>query len=196
MTEEKLMRWVRGELSGADRREVSRWLVRCTDPRLGPLLAGMVQEARDEAADRALAARGGAWPRLIEAWSQLLELGRAGLSGGLEGGLVLATDGQQEAPLSLQPDGDQVAAVVVVPEGAEAALFLTADDGSVEQIWGPTTPTGRVTIPLPTAPGERATIWLLWGSWIPSAAPIDTLLRALDREDTEARAIRLVPEEV
>ena len=69
MTEETLRRWVRGQLPPAERREVSRWMLRCTDPELPELLQALTREARDEARDADLIAQGrGA---LVRAWRAL-----------------------------------------------------------------------------------------------------------------------------
>lgn len=76
MTEERLLRWVRGELSARERLDVAEWLVRCSDPRLPEVLSGMIRAVEEERADALLRAKplGAA---LASAWSRLWEEARA-----------------------------------------------------------------------------------------------------------------------
>ena len=156
MTEDRLRSWVRGELSGEDRREVTRWLVRCTDPRIPALLQGMLREQRDEVADRQLSARGPVWTRLTEAWQRLLEAGEA-FAAPPEPTLVLAS--ADTDPLRLEEQDGQLRVVGNTDGGA---LFLTDDTGRSELLAGPGP--GPLTAPVPANLGPRPTLWLTAGS--------------------------------
>ncbi len=171
MTEDRLRAWVRGELSGEERREVTRWLVRCTDPRLPALLQGMLREQRDEAADAQLAARGPVWSRLTEAWQRLVEAGEA-IVVLPEPTLVLAS--ADADPLRLEERDGELVAVGEIDEGA---IFLTDDTGRSELLVGPGR--GPLSVPIPAALGPRATLWLTEG-------PAQDLNEAIPR-----RALRL-----
>ncbi len=192
MNEDTLRLWARGALTPAERREVSRWLVRCTDPSLGPLLLGMLQEARDEIADQRLAGLGRTWSALVHAWSVLLEGGRATLVSGLSPPIVLAVDGEPATPpLMLVEVAGAARARLTTPSNQETALYLTSDAGTIERLLTP-----RLHLPadhpLPASPGERATLWAVWGSALPRhPQPLDELLAALADPAVSAQAIRL-----
>ncbi len=173
MTEDRLRAWVRGELSGEERREVTRWLVRCTDPRLPALLQGMLREQRDEAADAQLAARGPVWSRLTEAWQRLVEAGEA-IVVLPEPTLVLAS--ADADPLRLEERDGELVAVGDIDEGA---IFLTDDTGRSELLVGPGP--GPLEAAIPAARASRATIWLTRGTGDDLSQA--TLVRALRLED-------------
>jgi len=197
MTEEMLKRWTRGELRGEERREVTRWVVRCTDPQLPVLLQGMIREARYEAADQGLASRGGLWSRLVEAWGTMLEAGRAGLTTGLGPSLVLASD-DEEVPA-------EVLSVRLMPapevqlrlsESTEAAIYLSSDEGDCVRLWGPAPAQADVAAPIPDLAGGRTTLWAVWGEGLPRRAEaLEELLAALSEPGVTREALRLEPGE-
>ncbi|MFT5685952.1 MAG: hypothetical protein ACI8RZ_006907, partial [Myxococcota bacterium] len=164
----------------------------CTDPDLGPLLHGMLQEARDEVADQRLAGLGGAWSALVDAWTAMLEGGRAALVAGLSPPIVLASDGTPETPpLMLVSVEDTIRARLTIPAGKEAALYLTDDTGAITRLLppGPYTPADHA---LPISSGERATLWAVWGDALPRhPQPLDELQAALTDATVTAQAIRL-----
>jgi hypothetical protein len=164
MTEDIIRRWMRGDLRGAERRDVTRWVVRCTDPDLAVLLHGLSLEITDEARDAALNARGPFWARLSDAWRSLLDAGRAQATLGLDAGLVLAraTDDAKAATLTLLRDSTGVVATFR-PDPARASsrtvvMVVTDDGGTVQRLavqgdgiaW-----VARLPEPL----GDRTTVW-------------------------------------
>ncbi len=170
MTEERLRAWVRGELAGEERREVTRWLVRCTDPRIPSLLQGMLREQRDEAADARLGSRGPLWSTLTDAWRRLIEAGEA-LTTGPEPALVPAGVEALE-PLRLE---ERQGELLVVADTDGGALFLTDDTGRVDRLAGPGA--GELIARVPEELGPRPTVWLTAGPEPDLGAA--TLVRAL-----------------
>ncbi len=196
MNEATLRRWVRGELAPGERREVSRWIVRCTDPNLGPLLHGLAIEATEERADAALSARGGPWRRLVASWRALVDAGLAELSTGAEPSLILADLGVEDAGPALrlvERDGALFAALRLREELAEApvTLFLSDDDGRVEVLTSAEVGDERLA-PLPDPLGPRATIWaVLDPVAVGDGDPALLLAAALERPERRAIALRL-----
>lgn len=185
MNETDLRRWVRGELPPEERRAVSRWIVLCTDPRLGPFLQGLAIEASEERADAALVARGGVWGRLNRAWRELLDAGLAQLSAGATPAVILA-EGTEEAPgpdLRLsERDGGLVVSLrtPVSPDPALATLFLSDDDGQIQAL--PTRREGReIFAALPANLGPRPTIWAALSAVPDGLEPAAALARARGR---------------
>lgn len=202
MTEDLLRRWVRGELQPAERRDVSRWIVRCTAPDLGPLMQAIALEHRDEQRDAALSARGGVWPRLLVRWNALLDAGRAYATLGDDAGVVLASVGtaaDPRSPLTIVVDGAGARvtfALSPAPSPAiEVALYLTDDDGVVSRLIAPTALTGSLSAPLPATSGPRATVWAISASAIPRDNDVAIELdRATDAPGAQVWAVRLLPQ--
>lgn len=191
MTEETLRRWVRGQLPPAERREVSRWMLRCTDPELPELLQALTREARDEAQDADLIAAGR--EALVRAWRALLAAGQAGLSVGEAPALVLAGVGPGAPPplLSLRVEGDRLRLDLHLPEAAEVALWASRDLGPPQALLSPRPlasgpHANRVSI---DASADRLTLWLLRGAGLP-----ETLEEALEAPGVEVTALRWLPE--
>lgn len=195
MTEATLRAWTRGELPPAERRAVSRWIVSCTDPRLGPLLHGLAIEAAEERADAALAARGGLWSRLAGAWQALLDAGLAQLTAGAEPPLLLAALSDEADGPTLRLEERDGAPVIVLrrPSGltsAPVALYLTDDAGGVHVL--ATTGDGpELHAELPTPTGPRATIWAVIGRGSAAPEPALALAAALDDGAVTMLALRI-----
>lgn len=86
-----LRAFVRDELDAEDQKAIYRWMVRCTDPRLPPLLESLQIEWEQVQADRDLSEAGQrVGQRFLEIWQQG--------DGGLDS--VLAAEAVQEASLS------------------------------------------------------------------------------------------------
>lgn len=199
MTEELLRRWVRDELPPDERRKVTRWMVCCTSPDLGPLLQGMVQELRDERADRALTARGGAWSRLVDAWHGLLDAGRAALFDA-DGALSLASLAEDEpAPREVEIGAHRGGpALWVRVEAREVAAYLTDDQGTVQRLLLPgETESVAWPVALPQA-GERPTVWAVWGERLPrhgdALTELDAALSDPSVGHAAARWVREAPD--
>ena len=172
MTEEKLRQWVAGGLSPAERREVTRWVVRCTDPDLPVLLHGMLRESRETAADQALRGVDALWGRLVDAWTTLVEAGRAEWTVP-DAPLVLAS---VDEPWVRLEDGPRV---VVQQADGEVALYLMDDRPSVQRLHGPG-PAPAAALPLPTT-GGRTTLWAVRGAVLPRRPDVrEELVAALD----------------
>lgn len=178
MTEERLRLWVTGALDPAERRAVTRWVVRCTDPDLPVLLHGMLRASRETAADAALRQVDAVWERLVDAWTALLDAGRAEWTVP-EASLVLAS---VDEPWVRIEDGPVV--VVQAVEG-EVALYLSDDDPTVVRLHGPGAAPAQ-PIPLPT-PDGRTTLWAIRGSALPRRDDVrEELLAAIDAGDAVA----------
>jgi len=125
MNEQTLRAWVRGELSAPERRDVTRWIIRCSDPQLPAVLEGLAVEARESSAERA-------WSELTEAFYRLLDQGRAFLQGAHLGPVVLASaDERPSEPVVLLPDGDQH---ITIQHPPGTRLVLSQPDGDVARI--------------------------------------------------------------
>lgn len=172
MTEEMLRRWASGELDPTERRAVTRWVVRCTDPDLPVVLHGMLRESRESTADAALRQVDALWGRLVDAWGALLDAGQAEWTVP-EGGLVLASVG---GPWVRIDDGPTV---VVEPTDDEVVLYLTDDRPMVQRLHGPgAAPTGQIALPTPDG---RTTLWAIRGAGLPRRPDArEELLAALD----------------
>lgn len=194
MNEELLRRWVRGELPAGERRVVTRWIVRCTAPELGPLLVGMAREAQQERVDAVVAARGPRWARLVERWNTLLDAGRASVSAGDDALVLASVDGAAPGtPLGLEDvDGARHATLLAGDDpDEEAALFLTDDDGATTRLAGPAPATAAMRAPLPSERGPRATVWAVRGPALPRDGDAgDALGEVLARPDVAAWAVR------
>lgn len=155
MTEAELRAFVRNELPSDERKNVARWLVRCTDPDLPVLLQGLVREYRDEQADAALRSAGRSG--LVDAWEALLAAGRVWTSG-LEPTLVPAAEGG--APVLVIEVLGGLRFVVAHPSEI-SVLVLTDDEGTRRVLAGP----GRGPLRGELAPpfGTRPTVWLMSG---------------------------------
>lgn len=195
MNEANLRRWVRGELGPAERREVSRWIVRCTDPNLGPLLHGLAIEAAEARADAALAARGGLWSRLLASWSALLDAGLAELTVGAEPSLILAELPAEatEPALRLVERGGALVAVLSLPVAIAddpVAFFLSDDVGQVQVLTGTSGERERHA-PLPDALGPRTTIWAVIGTSNLEGDAATMLATALEQPERRVLALRI-----
>lgn len=164
MNEALLQRWLRGDLPAQQRREVSRWIVRCTSPELAPLLHGMLQHQRDEAADAATLTRFPSLSSIVTLWHRLLTQGKATLHSGEEA-LVLAALELEVQPvrIALERLDDRVVARIELTKPGDQTLLLlrSSDDGAIERI-------ARISPPLPTlvrvelgpAATPRLTLWV------------------------------------
>lgn len=195
MTEATLRRWVHGELDAAERREVSRWIVRCTDPSLGPLLHGMAIEAAEARADAALASRDGPWRRLVASWRALLDAGLAELTAGAEPALILATlPGEITTPtLRLAERDGALEALLSLPAAAAElpVVFLLSDDTGQLQVLASAGDGHERRAPLPDLLGPRATIWAVLGAVFPGGDAAPWLATALEQPDRQALAVRV-----
>jgi len=171
MDEMTLRRWALGTLPSQERRDVSRWLVRCTDPALPALLHGILQDARDEQADAVLRRRGPLWTRLADAWQQLIDDSTAFLSSGQAAIALAEAGGPPPPPLQLAADRLHVS----VPSGVRFALYVTDDNGRAETLCGPEESTGDRVVGVPRGLGARATFWLVWGAQLPVGEPLDVV---------------------
>ena len=201
MTEDLLRRWVRGELQPAERRDVSRWIVRCTAPDLGPLMQAIALEHRDEQRDAALSARGGVWLRLRVRWNALLDAGRAHVSLGDDAGLVPASVGAAAdvMPLTIvvEDAGARVTFALFPAPAApiEAALYLTDDDGHVSRLIAAAVIAGPLSAHIPATAGARATVWAVCASALPRDSDVAIELdRAVDAPGALVWAARLLPQ--
>ncbi|MFT4628328.1 MAG: hypothetical protein ACI8PZ_007023 [Myxococcota bacterium] len=181
MTEDRLRLWALGALSGDERREVTRWVVQCTDPQLPVLLRGFVREAAEAEADRSLRGHGTAWARLVEGWHQLLDAASAGWAD-VDAGLVLAS-APEEGPWAELVPGPAVR----LSTSEEVAVYLVDDRPSVVRVYGSGPGPGpNAPIPLPT-PARRPTAWVARGVRLPRDADVLTeLLAALDTAEVQA----------
>lgn len=164
MNEELLQRWLRRDLPPVQQREVSRWLVCCTSPELGPLLHGMLQHHRDEVVDSVQVIKFPAFSAVISLWQRLLTQGRATLDAGGDA-LVLAEHEAVARPLqvSLERINDRVLAQIELTSPGHQTLLLlrSSDDGAIERL-------ARMSPPLPTlvrvelgpAAAPRLTLWV------------------------------------
>lgn len=187
MDEHTLRLWVRGRLDPARRRQVTRWMVQCTDPRLPVLLRGLAREQADARADDAERARGGVWSALVQAFHDLVDANAAWLVGPGER-IVLAGAEAAQPPLDLREDGERVSVRARTPSAQEGALYLTEDGAPVRRLHGPSAqPPG----PLSVAPGARSTVWMVWGPQLPrSSDPVEELAAALADPTVEQVACR------
>lgn len=195
MTEETLRRWTRGELDPGERREVSRWIVRCTDPSLGPLLHGMAIEAAEARADAALAARGGLWSRLVASWSALLDAGLAELTTGAEPALILAglqAEATEPALRLIEREGAPTVVLSVPAAMADepVTFFLSDDAGRVQLLEGASGDRER-RARLPVALGPRPTIWAVLGLPGSESDAATLLATALEQPHRRILALRV-----
>lgn len=195
MNETDLRRWVRGELPPEERRAVSRWIVLCTDPRLGPLLQGLAIEAAEERADAALAARGGVWARLSEAWRALLDEGLAYLTTGAAPAVILAEAMEDRPPPELRLIEGDGALVVALRTSAGSdprlvTLYLSDDEGQISAL--PTRVDGPMALAtLPMTLGPRPTIWAVLGAVPADLEPAAALTRAVEGAPGAVLAMRV-----
>lgn len=173
MNEATLRAWVRGELAADERREVTRWLVRCTDPRLGPLLVGLAEEARLE--------RRTAWDDVRDAFFALLDAGRAALAGpDLAAAVTAEVSADPSPPALLAADGD--AAQIHAPPGA--AVYARWPDGRVERAGD------RIE-----APEHDLLVFAMPTELVRAADPASALAQALASGDPRVQAARWVAPE-
>jgi hypothetical protein len=193
LTEETLRRWMNGELSPSESREVARWIVRCTSPELGPLLRALAREREEAEADRTLLSFAPHWRALVEKWIALLTTGAAGWTSP-DAGLVLASLAPETASswCRLRESDDGVQVIVDGDPDLEVAIYLTADDARARRVVPPTD-YADVTWPilLEQVGADRPTLWTVRGRSLPrDPDPLTELLAALDRDDVEVRALR------
>jgi len=188
-----LRRWMNGELSPSESREVSRWIVRCTSPELGPLLRALAREKEEAEADRTLLSRAPHWRSLVEKWTALLTAGAASWTSP-DAGLVLASLAPEAASswCRLRESDDGVQVIVDGDSSLEVAVYLTADDALARRVVAPTG-YADVTWPmlLEQVGADRPTLWAVRGRSLPrNPDPVVELLTALDRDDVEVQALR------
>ena len=199
---DQLRAWVRDELGPADRRAVTRWMIRNTDPTVPGLLTALIREWEEERADEALLARRPAATRLVEAWKWLLDLGGAGLAlppgtpAGL--GLMAATTANPD-PLVARPlddAPDQVDLEVWLAKDHWMALFATPDGGEAVTVVAPAARSAGPQPPIRYAADpqdERTTFWLFVGTF-PPPGDVDRALLLARSGGLEVHAIRWWPE--
>ncbi len=194
VTEDQLRRWIRGELSRAEGRQVARFVVRCRDPRLPGLLQGMAEELKEERADARLSARGPAWAGLVDAWTRLLDSAAAAWRPAT-GGLVLAgaeDDGAYAIGFRTDP---HLLVEITPPDPGDLLLVVATDDtGRASRLHGPGGAAPLLAAPDPLPP--RWTVWAVWGPAAEWAAladtsdPLDLLQRCIASEALTVRAAR------
>lgn len=193
MTEDRLRRWVLGQLPPDERREVSRWVVRCTDPDLAPLLAGMLREDAENRADDALGALGRAWRSLVEQWRALLDAGEAGWSGGLSP--TLASAGDPTPVVRVTTVGTRVT-VEVSDTALEVAVYLTDDAGRCDRLIPPGPVVAAGASEFVVSVGARPTVWAFTAPALPRVSdPVDELNEVLRASDATRSAVRWDPAE-
>jgi hypothetical protein len=196
MNEATLRAWVRKELPPEERREVTRWMIRCTDPALPLILHGMVRELEESPVDAALAAMGRVWSQIVEGWNQLVDLGFASWSDQAQGQIVVAS-ADPSAPgsaLSVTEAGGawlvevsgEIGATVQIYLTDAAGLAQTAVEGTIgEDGWL------RETIELPDT--VAVTLWAAIGETLREASSAaDALADALADDATAVYAWRRV----
>ncbi len=193
LTEDLLRRWVLGRLPPQERREVTRWVVTCTDPNLGPLLDGMLRESEEARADAALASLGRAWAELVDRWRSMLELGAAGWSGVQSP--ILADAGVLAPAVHVTPVGHRV-----LVEGrdsvVEVAVYLTDDTGRCERLVAPGPWRAPGFQDFGVTVGARPTVWAFTAAALPRAPdPVEELNAALRTPGAVANAVRWDPTE-
>lgn len=194
MNEDRLRQWVRGQLSPTDRREVTRWVVLCTDPDLGPLLEGLTREFHEEQAQTRLRGFGAQWQALVDCWTALLDAGSAGLLG--PGARPALASADRQAPwLTLAGASTGVRVTVGHSVGSFVALVLTDDQPQARLLRAPApVATDPFTVDAPHPQAARPTLWGLRGAQLPQTAdPLQLLLLALDDPHVEAVSIRWDP---
>lgn len=188
MTEDRLRRWVLGQLAPDERREVTRWVVQCTDPDLGPLLAGLLRDAEERRADDDLRRAGTLWSSLVDKWNALLDLGAAGWSAGP--GLTLARATGPATPWAeAVPNGEQLT-VRLAPTSLDVLVVVTDDTGRVIELHAPG-PTQGEALHLVVGSVPRPTVWAVRGAQLPRGSdPLGSLVSALERADVERVVVR------
>ncbi len=188
MTEQELRAWVRGTLSPEARRDVSRWLVRCTDPRLGQVLRGLVREWRQEQADAAAASVAPALAPILSRWQALLDSGRAAVVGlGLPGVVPAAVSRVSETAdfRAERADDGTLTLRYELDAGTQVAILATSDAGDAVPVmpWTDLGPGAQVHPGWsPPTAWERPTVWWLRTAQHPPPSLADPLA-VLARDD-------------
>jgi hypothetical protein len=197
MDEQTLGAWVRGELDAERRREVSRWLVRCTDPAIGDLLHGLVREAEESPLDRALAAMGQRWAALVEAWRALVAADRAVWSDAAGPAVVIAdVGGSLNAALAVEASESSYALSVAGPPHQEVRVFLTADDARADLVGsGQLDADGAWRGDVARIDAARPTLWAVVtaaevAAEVANLAPDAQLVALVHRPDVQVHAWR------
>ena len=182
MNEAMLKQWVAGTLSHAEEREVARWMVRCTDPKLPQVLLGMLREQREAQADAEQSALGAVWQRLNQAWNTLLDIGDAAW---VQPGMALqpaSLTAGEEADALVLTDDEALAVSVAGSEPVQVAV--TNGAGEVYVLHGQ--PDDTVVLPLDL--GARPTVWIVRGAQTILTA--NDLTDAIASSDTRVSALR------
>ena len=167
MDEATLRSWVRGELDKTRRREVTRWMLRCDDPRLPDVLSGLITEWEEEQADERLLARlpGLGW--LTEAWERLLDAGAATFQPPVAALATLAGAGDE---LVLVRGDEGVYPLLTLDGAAEVAAWVTDDADGVTLLEPPRPrPAGRHALAAWRADPDdgRVRFWVAVGAGVP-----------------------------
>lgn len=175
MNIDMLRKWVRDELDPLRRREVGRWMLRCSDPQVPEIMHGLVREYEEEIADIALRTRAPGRSFVADLWHRLLESGRAGIESlrppALVGGAVLGS-ATAATGLAFREIGEEVIVDLLITQTASMiAVFATTDLGDEHLLLKPTPliagTYADVTRWTPESSEGRITIWLV-------LAPLDT----------------------
>ena len=197
MDELTLRAWVRGTLSPARRREVTAWMLRCTDPDLPILIHGLIREQEQEQSDAALLARAPDAGWLVDAWHRLLELGAATWEtlASDEPQLAVLAAGSTNGPVfAVIEEGDGVARFRIRPGLVGQFVLVVTNDRLEEELLLP--PTRSSELSEDRIPGwqvqegdGRTTFWFAVGDAPPSE--LRELVQASASGDVQLHAVRL-----
>lgn len=142
-----LRRWLKRELPAEESREVSKWVIRATDPSVGVALHALSREIEEEAKESHQLDDHPETRPAIALWTRLLDLGKAHWEQPRQGQPIaasLSTGGAHKAPL-LHLVGDDTSPganlelTVVVARRASVTLLATTEQGYIHVLVEPTT---------------------------------------------------------
>ncbi len=194
MTEAHLEAWMAGRLSPAEDRVVSRWLVRCTDPRLPQLLHGMVQARKDAERDLSWRSLGALFSAAVDRWSSMLQVGLAQIVPPEPVSVLASVDEGDAWQVRTREDGwMRIPGAPGLP-GWVTVYSLDATHGA-RRLLDPSARDLPLEVQVALTPGVRTLVWVVAtpSSPVLSGVDNDDLMAILDNSSADVRAVRWDP---